>query len=59
MELQTLAVDDAGTVLAYTDSGVPHRDTHTYTTIFAVHGVNFNTRKHPTGSSLPPSSNQN
>ncbi|KAK7055262.1 hypothetical protein R3P38DRAFT_2846065, partial [Favolaschia claudopus] len=40
MTLQTLPVDANGTVLAYTDTGKPATDT--YTTIFAIHGMNFN-----------------
>lgn len=37
--MQTLAVDDSGTELAYLDSGAPR--SKDYVTIFAIHGTGF------------------
>ena len=44
-DMQTITVDDGGIQLAYIDSGVPPQAKNDYTTIFAIHGSAFTSRK--------------
>jgi hypothetical protein len=46
VELKKLVVNNAGTELAYTDSGAPPNNA-SYITVFAVHGMCFSARKSP------------
>lgn len=38
----TITVDDSGTKLFYRDSGIPKSHAATYSTIFIIHGIHFN-----------------